>query len=149
MLGLANNSLFEEKEHLKWSALRHKPAETMYQTMQGEVFPFIKNLHEDQNSAYSKYMDDAIFKERGNCSKWRQFQLEFRIFLPPAVVHVNIAYYNLAKKQMGSVTIEAKKLRKDLSDGEKKRDLPIFRFTISLIVLNTLSCLIIYHSINR
>ena len=25
-------------------------------------FPFIKNLHGDKNSAYSKYMDDAIFK---------------------------------------------------------------------------------------
>ena len=26
------------------------------------MFPFIKNLHNDKNSAYSKYMDDAIFK---------------------------------------------------------------------------------------
>ena len=26
------------------------------------VFPFIKTLHSDKNSAYSKYMDDAIFK---------------------------------------------------------------------------------------
>ena len=50
MLGLANNSIFEEKEHLKWSTLRDKPAETMYQTMQGEVFPFIKNLHADQTA---------------------------------------------------------------------------------------------------
>ena len=30
--------------------------------MQEWVFPFIKNLHADKNSAYSKYMDDAIFK---------------------------------------------------------------------------------------
>lgn len=30
--------------------------------MQEWVFPFIKNLHSDKNSAYSKYMDDAIFK---------------------------------------------------------------------------------------
>ena len=30
--------------------------------MQDWVFPFIKNLHADKNSAYSKYMDDAIFK---------------------------------------------------------------------------------------
>lgn len=30
--------------------------------MQEMVFPFIKNLHSDKNSAYSKYMDDAIFK---------------------------------------------------------------------------------------
>lgn len=34
----------------------------MYSVMQEWVFPFIKNLHSDKNSAYSKYMDDAIFK---------------------------------------------------------------------------------------
>lgn len=62
MLGLPYVSIFEGNEHLKWSALRDKPAETMYPTMQGEVFPFIKNLHEDQNSTYAKYMSDAIFK---------------------------------------------------------------------------------------
>ena len=62
MLGLPYTSIFEGNENLKWSALRDKPAEAMYPIMQGEVFPFIKNLHEDQNSAYSKYMGDAIFK---------------------------------------------------------------------------------------
>ena len=30
--------------------------------MQERVFPFIKNLHADKNSAYSKYMGDALFK---------------------------------------------------------------------------------------
>ena len=34
----------------------------MYSTVQEWVFPFIKNLHDDKDSAYSKYMDDAIFK---------------------------------------------------------------------------------------
>lgn len=34
----------------------------MYTVMQEWVFPFIKNLHGDKDSAYSKYMDDAIFK---------------------------------------------------------------------------------------
>ena len=34
----------------------------MYSVVQELVFPFIKNLHSDKNSAYSKYMDDAIFK---------------------------------------------------------------------------------------
>lgn len=34
----------------------------MYSVVQEWVFPFIKNLHGDKNSAYSKYMDDAIFK---------------------------------------------------------------------------------------
>ena len=30
--------------------------------MMNGVFPFIKNLHPDGESAYSKYMGDAIFK---------------------------------------------------------------------------------------
>ena len=34
----------------------------MYSTVQEWVFPFIKGLHDDKDSAYSKYMDDAIFK---------------------------------------------------------------------------------------
>lgn len=34
----------------------------MYSTMQEMVFPFIKNLHGDKDSAYAKYMGDAIFK---------------------------------------------------------------------------------------
>lgn len=38
------------------------PADRMYAVMQEWVFPFIKTLHADKNSAYSKYMDDAIFK---------------------------------------------------------------------------------------
>ena len=62
MLTLPYESIFTGKEHLKWSALRDKPADTMYQTVQGEVFPFIKRLHADSGSTYAKYMDDAIFK---------------------------------------------------------------------------------------
>lgn len=38
------------------------PADRMYSVIQELVFPFIKTLHSDKNSAYSKYMDDAIFK---------------------------------------------------------------------------------------
>ena len=34
----------------------------MYSTMQEWVFPFIKNLHGNKESAYAKYMGDAIFK---------------------------------------------------------------------------------------
>ena len=62
MLGIPYVSMFAGKEHLKWSVLRDQPAEAMYRTMQGEVFPFIKNLNGDKNSTYAKYMDDAIFK---------------------------------------------------------------------------------------
>ncbi|MCD7953187.1 MAG: type I restriction-modification system subunit M [Synergistaceae bacterium] len=61
MLGVPYTSMFEGKEKLKWSALRDKPAEAMYQTMQVEVFPFIKELN-GNSGTYAKYMADAIFK---------------------------------------------------------------------------------------
>ena len=37
-------------------------AEKMYEILQNEVFPFIKKLHGNKESAYAKYMGDAIFK---------------------------------------------------------------------------------------
>lgn len=61
MLGLSYTSLFANNEHLKWSQLRDKPAEIQYHTMQGEVFPFIKELN-GTSGTYAKYMADAIFK---------------------------------------------------------------------------------------
>ena len=62
MLELPYTSMFEGHEQYKWSVFRDLPAEKMFDLMQMEIFPFIKNLHEDKNSAYAKYMDDAIFK---------------------------------------------------------------------------------------
>lgn len=72
MLGLPYKSIFADEvkvgdrtiegAQLKWSVFHDFPAVRMYSTMQEWVFPFIKNLHGDKNSAYSKYMDDAIFK---------------------------------------------------------------------------------------
>jgi len=61
MIGKTYTSMFVGKQHLKWSKLRDKPAEVMYQTMQGEVFPFIKKLN-GSSGTYAKYMPDAIFK---------------------------------------------------------------------------------------
>ena len=72
MLGLPYKSVFSEQveigertidgNQLKWSVFRDMPAAKMYSVVQEWVFPFIKNLHGDKDSAYSKYMDDAIFK---------------------------------------------------------------------------------------
>ena len=72
MLGLPYKSIFSEEVkigertldgfQLKWSVFHDFPADRMYSIMQEWVFPFIKTLHSDKNSAYSKYMDDAIFK---------------------------------------------------------------------------------------
>ncbi|SFP83393.1 type I restriction enzyme M protein [Butyrivibrio proteoclasticus] len=72
MLGLSYKSIFAgeveigdrtvDGNQLKWSTFHDFPAQRMYSVVQEWVFPFIKNLHGDKNSAYSKYMDDAIFK---------------------------------------------------------------------------------------
>ena len=62
MLELPYRSMFEGKEKCRWSVLRDLPAEEMHTLMQQEVFPFIKELHTSEKSAYSKYMSDAIFK---------------------------------------------------------------------------------------
>jgi len=72
MLGLSYESIFANEveigerkvdgSQLKWSVFHDLPAGKMYSVLQEWVFPFIKNLHGNKESAYSKYMDDAIFK---------------------------------------------------------------------------------------
>lgn len=72
MLGLPFQSIFAgqvsvgdrevEGRNLKWSVFHDFPAQKMYSVVQEWVFPFMKNLHGDKDSAYAKYMDDAIFK---------------------------------------------------------------------------------------
>ena len=49
-------------QELKWSVFRDYPAEKMYDVVGNYVFPFIKTLDGNKESAYSKYMGDAIFK---------------------------------------------------------------------------------------
>lgn len=62
MLELPYTSMFDGHDQYKWSVFRDLPAEKMYELMQTEIFPFIKNLHGNKESSYSKYMGDAIFK---------------------------------------------------------------------------------------
>lgn len=71
MLGISHESIFKDKvevegrtvdgKQLKWSVFQDFPAEKMFDVVKNEVFPFIINLHSDRESAYSKYMSDAIF----------------------------------------------------------------------------------------
>lgn len=62
-LGMEHHGLFpNEKQHLRWSRFKQLgSAEEMYEVVSKEVFPFIKNLHGKEDSAYSKYMSDAMF----------------------------------------------------------------------------------------
>lgn len=71
MLGISHESIFKDAvevegrtvdgKQLKWSVFQDFPAEKMFDVVKNEVFPFIINLHSDRESAYSKYMSDAIF----------------------------------------------------------------------------------------
>lgn len=52
----------KEKQHLRWHRFKQLGSpEEMYEVVSKEVFPFIKELHGTDDSAYSKYMGDAMF----------------------------------------------------------------------------------------
>lgn len=53
----------KENSIYRWSKFKNLgSAKEMYDVVLNGVFPFIKNLHHDGDSAYAKYMGDAIFK---------------------------------------------------------------------------------------
>ena len=95
MIGIPHNSIFKREvqigdrivdgNHLRWSVFHDFPAAKMYSNMQENVFPFIKNLHGNKESAYSKYMDDAIFK------------LPTALLLDKVVTSMDEMYENLAQ----------------------------------------------------
>lgn len=63
-LGVPFESMFAgDYQKYKWSKFKNLgSADEMYKLVANEVFPFIKNLHQDGDSAYARYMGDAIFK---------------------------------------------------------------------------------------
>ena len=72
MLGIPFKSIFDgeyqmgaitvDGRQFKWSSFKDLPPERMFELVQNGVFPFIKQMHSSKDSAYSKYMGDAIFK---------------------------------------------------------------------------------------
>ncbi|MFT8341673.1 MAG: class I SAM-dependent DNA methyltransferase [Clostridium beijerinckii] len=63
LLGIPFEGMFpSDKQYLRWSKFKNEEAGEMYKIVLEEVFPFIKNIHGDKSSAYSKYMGDAMFK---------------------------------------------------------------------------------------
>lgn len=47
---------------LRWHYFKNIDPEEMYLNMSRYVFPYIKDMHDDRNSSYSKYMKDALFE---------------------------------------------------------------------------------------
>ena len=46
---------------LRWHVFKNYEAAQMFNTIRTDVFPFIKNLGEGKESAYSRFMKDAVF----------------------------------------------------------------------------------------
>lgn len=63
-LGVIYEPMFPgDCQKYRWSKFKNLgSADEMYDLVLNGVFPFIKNLHQDGDSAYSRYMGDAIFK---------------------------------------------------------------------------------------
>jgi type I restriction enzyme M protein len=59
--GQSYKSIFEGHENCRWSTWKHMNAEAMYKHVTETVFPFIKNLHNGEDVAYSIAMKDAMF----------------------------------------------------------------------------------------
>lgn len=61
-LGIEVEKTFsDEQEYLRWKNFKQLSASEMYDTVSKKVFPFIKTMHGDKDSAFTRYMDDAIF----------------------------------------------------------------------------------------
>lgn len=54
-------SIFEGHENCRWSQWKHLNAVDMLNHVQVTVFPFIKELHNGDDTLYSQYMKDAVF----------------------------------------------------------------------------------------
>lgn len=64
ILGFEPDRIFsEDEQEYRWSRFKNLgDADIVYKLIQENVFPFIKGLHSDKDSAYARYMWDAIFK---------------------------------------------------------------------------------------
>lgn len=50
-----------EGQAMRWSKFKDKDAREIYELIRDKVFPFIKSLNGDAESAFSRYMEDALF----------------------------------------------------------------------------------------
>jgi len=65
LLGIPADQIFgPDQQALRWGNFKQMQAEAMFKlfTTENGVFDFIKNLHDDKNSAFSKYMESALFQ---------------------------------------------------------------------------------------
>ncbi len=51
----------EDGQNMRWSKFKNKDARIIYDIVSTKVFPFIKSMNGNNTSAFSRYMQDAIF----------------------------------------------------------------------------------------
>lgn len=62
ILGVKFNRIFDaEHQECRWSKFKNMSAPEMYKVVSEKVFLFIKNLQPSKDSAFSRYMESAIF----------------------------------------------------------------------------------------
>ena len=62
LLGIEVEKIFsDEQQNYRWQKFKQLSAVDMYEIVSQKAFPFIKTLHGDKESAFTKYMNDAIF----------------------------------------------------------------------------------------
>lgn len=64
LTGEAGNKIFpqtEDGQAMRWSKFKDKDAREIYEIIGQRVFPFIKTMNNNKSSAFSRYMEDAMF----------------------------------------------------------------------------------------
>lgn len=62
--GEEGNKIFpqtEDGQAMRWSKFKDKDAREIYEIIGQRVFPFIKSMNNNKSSAFSRYMEDAMF----------------------------------------------------------------------------------------
>lgn len=66
MMGIKGKHIFaENQQKLRWSKFKNLSPDEIFSLMKDEkngIFAFIKNMHEDSESAFAKFMKDATFQ---------------------------------------------------------------------------------------
>lgn len=51
----------ENGQNMRWRNFKEKDAREIFDIVSQQVFPFVKNLSEEKDTAFSRYMEDAMF----------------------------------------------------------------------------------------
>ena len=62
LLGISHNRIFDDDhQDCRWSKFKNLSSNQMYEIVSKKAFPFIKEMHPSKDSAFSRYMANAMF----------------------------------------------------------------------------------------